>query len=49
MKNYLWERGIQISNGGIGEKKTKLFDLNKKAAEMRQIQQASSAKDCKNC
>ena len=47
MKNYLWERGIQISNGGIGEKK--LFDLNKKAAEMRQIQQASSAKDCKNC
>ena len=48
MKNYLWERGIQISNGGIGEKK-KLFDLNKKAVEMRQIQQASFAKDCKNC
>ena len=20
-KNYLWERSIQISNGGIGEKK----------------------------
>ena len=45
MKNYLWERGIQIGR----RKKTKLFDLNKKAAEMRQIQQASSAKDCKNC
>ena len=30
-------------------KKIKLFHLNKKAAEMRQIQQASSTKDCKNC
>ena len=46
----MWERGIQLSEGGKGKKKAELFDLCKKAAAMKQIKLASyvsSAKDCK--
>ena len=49
VKNYLWERGIQPSDGGKGKKKAELFDLCKKAAVMKQIQLAASAKDHKIC
>ena len=44
----MWERGIQLSEGGKGKKKAELFDLCKKAAAMKQIKLASyvsSAKD----
>ena len=27
MKNYLWERGTQLSDGGKGKKKGELFDI----------------------
>ena len=47
MKNYLWEGGIQLSDGGKGKKKAELFDLCKKAAAMKQIHLAASAEDCK--
>ena len=46
----MWERGIQLSEGGKGKKKAELFDLCKKAAAMKQIKLASyvsSAKDRK--
>ena len=46
----MWERGIQLSEGGKGKKKAELFDLCKKAAAMKQIKLASyvsSAKDGK--
>ena len=49
MKNFLWERGIQLSDGGKGKKKVELFDLCKKAAVMKQIQLAASARDRKSC
>ena len=42
VKYYLWERGIQLSDGGKGKKKAELFDLYKKAA-------AASAEDHKSC
>ena len=48
-KIFLWERGIQLSDGGKGKKKAELFDLCKKAAVMKQIQLAASAKDRKSC
>ena len=48
VKNYLWERGIQLSDGGKGKKKAELFDLCKKAAAMKQVQQATFAEDGKN-
>ena len=44
MKNYLWERGIQLSDGHKGKKTAKLFDLRKKAATMKQIQIAALLK-----
>ena len=37
----MWERGIQLSEGGKGKKKAELFDLCKKAAAMKQIKLAS--------
>ena len=37
MKNYLWEKGIQLSDGGEGMEKAELFDLCKKAAAVKQI------------
>ena len=37
VKNYLWERGIQLSDGGKGMEKAELFDLCKKAAAVKQI------------
>lgn len=46
VKNYLWERGIQLSDDGKGKKKAELFDLCKKAAAIKQIRLAS-AKDRK--
>ena len=49
VKNYLWERGIQLGDGGKGKKKAELFDLCKNAATMKQIQLAASAEDCKSC
>ena len=49
MKNYLCERGIQLSDGGKGKKKAGLFDLYKKAAAMKQIQPAASGKDRWSC
>ena len=48
MKNHLWERGIQLSEGWKGKTKAELFDLYKRAAAMKQIELASyvsSAKD----
>lgn len=41
VKNYLWERGIQLSDDGKGKKKAELFDLCKKAAAIKQIKLAS--------
>ena len=47
----MWEDvGERLSEGGKGKKKAELFDLCKKAAEMKQIKLASyvsSAKDRK--
>ena len=46
----MWERGIQLSEGGKGKKKAELFDLCKKAVAMKEIKLASyfsSAKDRK--
>ena len=37
MKNYLWKRGIQLSDGGKGMEKAEFFDLCKKAAAIKQI------------
>ena len=37
MNNYLWESGIQLSDGSRGKKNTELFDLYKKAAAMKKI------------
>ena len=37
MKNYLWKRGIQLSDGGKGMEKAELFDLCMKAALVKQI------------
>ena len=37
VKNYLWEKGIQLSDGGKGMEKAELFDLCKKAAAVKQI------------
>ena len=45
MKNYLWVRGIQLSDFVKGKKEVVLFDLCKKAAVTKQIKLASSAKD----
>ena len=47
VKNYLWERGIQLSDGSKRKKKAELFDLCKKAATMKQIKIASTNKVCK--
>ena len=41
MKNHLWERGIQLSEGWKGKTKAELFDLYKRAAAMKQIKLAS--------
>ena len=41
------ERGFKWSDGGKGKKKPELVDLYKKAAAMKQIKIASSAKDRK--
>ena len=46
----MWERGIQLSEGGKGKKKAEQFDLCKKAVAMKEIKLASyfsSAKDRK--
>ena len=47
MKNYSWEREIQLSDGGKGKKKVELFNLCKKAVAVKQIKLASSAKNRK--
>ena len=44
VKNYLWERGIQLSDSSKRKKKAELFDLCKKAATMKQIKIASTNK-----
>ena len=49
VKNYLCERGIQLSDSDKGGKKVELLDLCKKAAAMKQIQLAASAQDRKSC
>ena len=43
----MWERGIQLSDGGKGKKKAELFDLCKIAAAMKQIQPADLLKTAK--
>ena len=43
MKNYLWESGIQLSDGSRGKKNAKLFDLYKKAAAIKKIKLTLSA------
>ena len=44
----MWERGIQLSEGGKGKKKAELFDLCKKAAAMKQIKLASYVSSTKD-
>ena len=36
LKNYLRERGIQLSDGGKGKRRAELLDLCQKAAAMKQ-------------
>ena len=45
VNNYLWERGIQLSDGGKGKKKAEFFYLCKRAATMKQVKIASFASD----
>ena len=45
VKNYMWKRGIQLSDGSKGKKKSKIFYLCKKAATKKQIRIASSSKE----
>ena len=44
-KNYLRERGIQLSDGGKGKRKAELLDLCQKAAAMKQRKLDDSAED----
>ena len=44
VKYYLWERSIQLRDGGKRKKKADLFTIGKKAAAMKQIKLASSVK-----
>ena len=45
LKNYLRERGIQLSDGGKGKRKAELLDLCHKAAVMKQKKLDGSAED----
>ena len=45
LKNYLRERGIQLSEGGQGKWKAELLDLCQKAAAMKQRKPDDSAED----
>ena len=45
LKNYLRERGIQLSDGGKGKRKAELLDLFQKAAAMKQRKLDDSAED----
>lgn len=45
LKNYLRERGIQLSDGGKGKRKAELLDLCQKAAAMKQRKLDDSAED----
>ena len=45
LKNYLRERGIQLSDGGKGRRKAELLDLCQKAAAMKQRKLDDSAED----
>ena len=45
MKNYLRERGIQLSDGGKGKRKAELLDLCEKAAAMKQRKLDDSVED----
>lgn len=45
LKNYLRERGIQLSDGGKGKRKVELLDLCQKAAAMKQRKLDDSAED----
>ena len=47
VKNYLWERRIQLSDSSKRKKKQNFFYLCKIAATMKQIKTASTTKDCK--
>lgn len=45
LKNYLRERGTQLSDGGKGKRKAELLDLCQKAAAMKQRKLDDSAED----
>ena len=45
LKNYLRERGIQLSHGGQGKRKAELLDLSQKAAAMKQRKLDDSFED----
>ena len=45
LKNYLRERGIQLSHGGQGKRKAGLLDLSQKAAAMKQRKLDDSFED----
>ena len=47
VKNYLWERRIQLSDSSKRKKKQNFFYLCKIAATMKQIKTASTTKDCR--
>ena len=46
LKNYLRERGIQLSDGGKGKRKAELLDLCQKAAAMKEKKLDDSVEDC---
>ena len=45
LKNFLKERGIQLSDGGKGKRKAELVDLCEKAAEMKQAKLEDTVED----
>ena len=45
LKNYLRERGTQLSDGGKGKRKAELLDFCQKAAAMKQRKLDDSAED----
>ena len=45
LKNYLRERGIQLSDGGKGKRRAELLDLCQKAAAMKQRKLDDSVED----
>ena len=45
LKNYLQERGIQLSNGRKGEQKAESLDFSQRAVDMKQRKLDDSAKD----